>query len=110
LTPRVTGRPRKYCSDVCRKRAQRLAQKARNRAKKDEWTTPQDLYDELDAEFGFTVDVAATAENAKCARYYDKKSNGLAQSWQREVAFCNPPYSRSAPWIEKAYNDTRGGE
>jgi len=34
--------------------------------------TPQDFYEKLNAEFGFELDVCATAENAKCARYFTK--------------------------------------
>jgi hypothetical protein len=37
-----------------------------------EWATPQDFFDKMNAEFGFTLDAAATAENAKCARYLAK--------------------------------------
>lgn len=35
-----------------------------------EWATPQDVFDDLDAEFGFELDVCATDENAKCSRYF----------------------------------------
>ena len=31
-----------------------------------EWATPPELFKALDAEFGFTCDVCATADNAKC--------------------------------------------
>lgn len=47
----------------------------------DEWETPQDLFDKLDAKYHFTLDVAASAENAKCEKYYDKSDNGLVQKW-----------------------------
>jgi hypothetical protein len=33
----------------------------------DLWATPQWLYDKLDTEFNFTVDVCATPENAKAS-------------------------------------------
>ena len=61
-------------------------------AKTVEWSTPQWLFDVLDSEFHFTVDVAATAENAKCERYYDKALNGLLGDWTGERVFCNPPF------------------
>lgn len=50
-------------------------------SQKDEWETPQDLFDELDAEFKFTLDVCATHENVKCERYFTKENNGLTQDW-----------------------------
>ena len=42
-----------------------------------EWATPQDFFDKMNAEFGFTLDAAATAENAKCARYLAKVLRGI---------------------------------
>ena len=52
-----------------------------------EWSTPQDVYDDLDAEFGFTLDPCATPENAKCERYFTKDNDGLAQDWAGVVFF-----------------------
>lgn len=74
---------------------------------KCEWETPQALFDELNAEFHFTVDVAALPENAKCARYYTPETDGLAQDWSGEVVWCNPPYGREiGKWVAKAAADT----
>ena len=50
-------------------------------SKSDEWSTPQDIYDSLDSEFGFTLDPCATSENHKCGLYFTKKENGLLQDW-----------------------------
>jgi general stress protein YciG len=36
----------------------------------DEWATPQDFFDALNEEFHFSVDLAASPENAKCFAYY----------------------------------------
>lgn len=46
-----------------------------------EWRTPKALFDELNAEFDFTVDAASTDENALCVHHYTKAQNGLKQSW-----------------------------
>lgn len=68
-----------------------------------EWSTPQYLFDQLDSEFHFTVDVAANIYNAKTPRYYDESLNGLAQNWDGETVWCNPPYGRAiADWVRKA--------
>jgi site-specific DNA-methyltransferase (adenine-specific) len=68
----------------------------------DEWSTPQKVFDELNDEFHFTLDPCANAENHKCAKYYTREQNGLAQNWQGETVFCNPPYGRElSKWIEK---------
>lgn len=71
-------------------------------SKTEEWATPQDFFDKLNAEFGFDIDVCATDENAKCAHYYTKQQDGLAQDW-RGVCWCNPPYGRGiGKWVQKA--------
>lgn len=71
---------------------------------KDEWQTPDGIYDILNRVFEFTVDAAATSANTKCKRYWDIESNGLAGSWRDEIVFCNPPYTKGqyGEWIEKA--------
>ena len=68
----------------------------------DEWATPQDLFDTLDATFHFTLDPCATPENAKCAKFYTKEQDGLKQDWGGAVIWCNPPYGREiGKWIQK---------
>lgn len=76
-----------------------------------EWATPRAFFEALDKEFHFTLDPCATAENAKCAKFYTKETDGLAQSWRGERVFCNPPYGREiGKWVKKAYDETmRGG-
>ena len=71
-------------------------------SKTDDWETPQTVFDELDKEFHFTLDVAASPTNAKCADYFTKEQDGLAQDW-RGVVWCNPPYGREVgKWVAKA--------
>jgi phage N-6-adenine-methyltransferase len=71
----------------------------------DEWETPQDLFDELNKEFNFNFDVAASRENAKCRNFYGKELDGLKQEWEELSIFCNPPYSEISKWVEKAFNE-----
>ena len=75
----------------------------------DVWATPQNLFDELDQEFNFTLDPCALPDNAKCAKYYTPAEDGLAQSWGGgEQVFCNPPYGRKIyDWVRKAYNESK---
>ena len=47
----------------------------------DEWETPQDLFDDLDKEFGFNLDPCATDDNHKCAVYLTKEQDGLEYDW-----------------------------
>ena len=50
-------------------------------SKTDLHATPQDFFDRLNALWAFDLDVCATPENAKCARYFTKEQDGLAQEW-----------------------------
>lgn len=47
----------------------------------DEWSTPQDIFDKLNAEFRFTLDPCATDENHKCDKWFTKEEDGLQKSW-----------------------------
>lgn len=58
---------------------------------KDEWCTPQAFFDELDSEFHFDLDAAASAENAKCKRYFSKENDGLENSWEGVQYFAIRP-------------------
>nr|DAL19017.1 MAG TPA_asm: DNA N-6-adenine-methyltransferase [Caudoviricetes sp.] len=72
-------------------------------SKTDLWATPQELFDELDKEFHFELDVCATPENAKCRKFYTKEQDGLAQPWTGLV-WCNPPYGREiGQWVRRAF-------
>ena len=75
-------------------------------SKTDEWSTPQDLFDKLDKEFHFDLDVCANESNHKCALYYDRKQDGLKMPWEGHVVWCNPPYGREiGKWVKKACNE-----
>lgn len=57
-------------------------------SKTDLWETPQDFFDMLDAEFGFTLDAAADAQNHKCPCYYTREQDGLKQPWPGAWWYC----------------------
>jgi site-specific DNA-methyltransferase (adenine-specific) len=72
---------------------------------REDWETPQDLFDQLNAEFHFDLDAAASSENAKCERFFTKADDALLQEWKGSV-FCNPPYSKLlGKWVEKAFDE-----
>lgn len=80
-------------------------------SKKMDWRTPKQLFDQLDQEFHFVLDAAATAQNAKCSLFFTPETDGLSQSWDCGGAvFCNPPYGRDiGKWVKKAYEESIGG-
>lgn len=71
------------------------------------WTT-------LHREYGFTVDVAADAANAKCVAHYDgltPETDALKIDWAGR-AWMNPPYNPKGSvrlWLEKALEQASRG-
>ena len=76
----------------------------------DDCTTPQPVFDQLNAEFAFTLDPCASATNAKCPRFFTPAEDGLRQDWSKETVFMNPPYGRVIGlWVRKAYESAQAG-
>ena len=76
----------------------------------DQWATPIELFNILDKEFNFEVDVCAGEDNHKCPVYYSKEDNGLIQDWGRRRCFMNPPYGREiGKWTKKAVESAKKG-
>ena len=83
--------------------------KERFAAKSIECETPLSLFDPLNKEFNFTVDVCSTKENKKVDNYWTLNEDGLSQDWIG-VCWCNPPYGRNMPlWIKKAIKSSTIG-
>lgn len=75
-----------------------------------DWETPQFLFDGLNAEFRFELDVCAAVENAKCKEFLSVEDDGLSCSWEGKVCWMNPPYGRDiSRWMEKAYRESANG-
>lgn len=67
----------------------------------EEWGTPQTLFNRLNKEFNFTLDICASKENAKCPKYYTKEEDALKKEWGG-VMWMNPPYGRRIGiWVKK---------
>lgn len=78
----------------------------------DERGTPQDFYAACHREFGFTLDVAATTENAKCDLWLGPggvAEDALVVEWGEERCWMNPPYSLAAGFVEKAATEATKG-
>ena len=74
-----------------------------------EWETPQDLFNSLNSEFRFTLDVCVNSKNAKCEKYITPEVDGLKLQWSG-VCWMNPPYGREiGKWIRKALIESLRG-
>ena len=70
---------------------------------KHDWRTPRYLFDYLHSEHQFTIDAAASPENALLPRYWTEADDALSKDWAGERVFCNPPYGRiGGKFIAKA--------
>jgi len=87
-----------------------LAQKIYHESQRQDWETPWPVFHAYDQEFHFTLDVCATADNAKCPRYFTPELDKLAQDWGDDICWMNPPYGRQmGQWMEKAYLSSLAG-
>ena len=74
----------------------------------DNWSTPQDFWDVLNAEFDFDMDVAASKENSKCGENcFTIEDDALSRDWgwpleHPTICWLNPPYSKCREFIAKA--------
>lgn len=85
-------------------------QKAMVSSKSNEWATPQEFYDKLDAEFHFDLDVASTKENCKAFACFTAEDDGLSKDWHNNTCWMNPPYGgHTGDWIKKAYEESLKG-
>jgi len=88
----------------------------------DEWSTPQSLFDALNDEFGFDIDAAASAENAKCPKWLGPGrrhpyNDALKVAWSlhqeltgfRGAIWLNPPYSLCREFVSQAAQEARMG-
>ncbi len=85
---------------------------------RDDWETPQSLFEELDAEFKFGLDAACTYDTCKLKKYglgiFTETTNALTVFWEDYIdpsckaIFLNPPYGREIRhWVKKAYEESR---
>lgn len=74
------------------------------------WTTPIELFNKLNNEFHFTLDVCATHFSYKCPKYFTPEENGLIQDWSNDICWMNPPYGKEISlWLKKAYEESLKG-
>jgi phage N-6-adenine-methyltransferase len=68
------------------------------------WSTPQPIFDALDREFHFSIDLCADADNAKCPVWLPREKS-LSVEWKdwQGWAWLNPPYGKEiSAWTKKA--------
>lgn len=76
------------------------------------WETPRKFWDVIQWEFAPTIDVAASAENAKCAQFFTRERSAFDRQWfsdddSRECAWCNPPFKDLLGWAQLAFDQAQ---
>lgn len=70
---------------------------------KDTYPTPDVIFGPLNAEFGFSVDGAASVENTKVpARFINAELDFMRFPLKNERVWVNPPYSKPLPFVKRA--------
>lgn len=92
-----------------------VAFKARNHPQQatrddvDDRRVYDDFFAPLNELHRFTIDAAASPDNALLPRFWTRDDDAIAQSWGAERVWCNPPYSGGRRgiglerWVEKAW-------
>lgn len=82
---------------------------------RQDYRTPAVFLDAVRRRFGltaFAIDLAASEENAVAPLFYTEAEDALQQPWRtksREFGWCNPPFANIAPWVRKAWRESRIG-
>ncbi len=76
-------------------------------SKRADYGTPDEIFEPLNEEFDFNLDVCANIDNAKIIPFIPIAVNSLTQDW---VGRCwmNPPYGNGVAdkWVEKASRES----
>ena len=79
---------------------------------KQDWGTPQKLFDFINSKFRFTVDGCAHSDNNKLPRYWAPWDDCFSQPWHQERIWFNPPFDSKNYWhkrIVEKMQDERAG-
>ena len=67
---------------------------------RDEWETPQWLFNILDKQYIFTYDCCATDKNTKCDVWSNEDFLDYDESFIHDIHWMNPPFSKSFEMFE----------
>ena len=62
----------------------------------------------LHKRFNFTIDAAASDENARLPWYWTRENSALDRPWSHKRVWCNPPHSDLETWVNKAWSEWVG--
>lgn len=71
-----------------------------NSVHRDEWETPQWLFDKLDDQYYFTFDCCASDDNTKCNVWSQDNFLYYDEAFTDDVHWMNPPFSKARVMFE----------
>jgi len=71
-----------------------------NNVDRDDWETPQWLFDKLDEQYEFLFDCCSSFSNKKCNNFADDFINYPSYIFRRSNCWINPPFSKAKEMIE----------
>ena len=84
-----------------------------NVVERDDWQTPQWLFDILNKQYNFELDCCANKNNTKCNTFYTKFETiflyPVDSRWFNKVAWMNPPFSKAKKMFETFFNNIEEG-
>ena len=75
-----------------------------NIIERDDWHTPQWLFDMLNAQYNFEFDCCASDNNTKCGHYSYKFERAIEK---RECSWMNPPFSKAYDMFKQFFKIIR---
>jgi len=81
-----------------------------NNSNRDDWETPDVLFNKLNKQYNFDFDCCATKENTKCELFSNQfhvSSDKL--KYNNFVCWMNPPFSNAKLMFEHFFNSVRKG-
>ena len=79
-----------------------------NVEERDDWHTPQWLFDKLDKQYNFRLDCCATKENTKCMFFETDFLNRNLNN-DENLAWMNPPFSKAYDMFEHFFKLIKKG-
>ncbi len=83
-----------------------MAPRQKRGQSRQDYRTPPEFLRAVKSKLGiaqFSIDLAASPDNAVCEKYFTEADNSLVQEWNHTgVAWCNPPFNNIRPWVAKA--------
>ena len=78
-----------------------------NTEERDDWWTPQWLFDKLNKQYNFTFDCCATLDNSKCQ--YSSANFKTINSVLHRTCWMNPPFSKAYDMFEQFFKVVEKG-